>query len=39
LVAAEPLVPLRQADPAALELVLLGLVLVLLGLVPVASPQ
>jgi len=35
-VAAEPLVPLRQADPAALKLVLLGLVL---GLLPVASPQ
>jgi len=45
-VAAEPLVPLRQADPAALELVLLGLVLLglvlgLLGLVLVlvVSPQ
>jgi len=40
-VAAEPLVPLRQADPAALELVLLGLVLGLLGLVLVlvVSPQ
>ena len=39
--AVEALVPLRQADPAALELVLLGLVLGLLGLVLVlvVSPQ